>query len=131
MLPSSHVPRVLSRRTALRSAAGAVAASSLAALGPAGALARQSATPAAEGVTPDRVRQAVDALDGIVADGMGRTGVPGVSAAVAYQDEAVATRGYGVASTETNAPVDAAPFKDARHLLRTHLTLLVRKAMLS
>jgi CubicO group peptidase (beta-lactamase class C family) len=94
---------MLSRRAALQ----AGAASSLAIATP--TLARQSATPAptTEGIPPGTVAGAVDALDGIVADAMDRTGVPGLSVAVVYQDEPLATRGYGVASTETNAPVDA------------------------
>jgi CubicO group peptidase (beta-lactamase class C family) len=99
----------MSRRVAIQGVAGGIAATSLAAAVPARGLARQQATPAvaAEGLTPDSVRRALDALDGIVADAMDRTGVPGVAAAVVYQDETLATRGYGVASTETSAPVDA------------------------
>jgi CubicO group peptidase (beta-lactamase class C family) len=71
-------------------------------------LARQQATPAAtDEVAPDGVQRGLDALDGIVADAMGRTGVPGLCVAVVYRDEVMLTRGYGVASTETDAPVDA------------------------
>ena len=110
MLPSSsRLPRVLSRRAALQTgAAGVVAASGLAAALP-GVHASQSATPApaAQGITAERVAQAVDALDDLVTDAMEATGMPGLSVAVVYGDEVLATRGYGVTSTETNDPVDA------------------------
>jgi CubicO group peptidase (beta-lactamase class C family) len=101
---SSRLGRTLSRRTAVGAGLAGLAASPF--LAP-GAFARQQATPAPGGDTASGVQQALDALDGIVADAMDRSGVPGVAAAVVYQDEALAARGYGVASTETNAAVDA------------------------
>ncbi len=103
MALSPRLGRTISRRAAVGTGLAGIAASPLVA-GVPGALARQGATPAA---AEGSVAQALDALDGIVADAMGRTGVPGVAVAVVHQDEAVATRGYGVASTETGNPVDA------------------------
>jgi CubicO group peptidase (beta-lactamase class C family) len=108
MSSSSRLSTVVSRRTAIQGVAGGVAATSLAAIAPPSGLARQQATPAAaDDITPDMVQRGIDAIDGIAADAMDRTGVPGVSVAVVYQDEVLLTRGYGVASTETSAPVDA------------------------
>ena len=102
-MPSSlRLGRTLSRRAVVGTGLAGIAASPLIAGAP-GVLARQGATPAAAEVGID---QALDALDGLVADAMDRTGVPGVALAVVYEDEAVATRGYGVTSTETGALVD-------------------------
>jgi CubicO group peptidase (beta-lactamase class C family) len=53
------------------------------------------------------VQAAVDQLDGIVADAMERTGVPGIAVGVVYQDEVVFTKGYGVREVGTSDPVDA------------------------
>lgn len=52
------------------------------------------------------VDNAVDQLDGIVAQAMEQTGVPGVSVAVVHGDDVVTTRGYGVRSTESSESVD-------------------------
>jgi CubicO group peptidase (beta-lactamase class C family) len=108
MSSSPRAPRDVSRRAAIQATAAGAAVASLGLARPASGLARQQATPAAaEGLSLASVQQAVDALDGIVGAAMDTTGMPGLSVAVVYQDEAVATRGYGVASTETDAPVDA------------------------
>ena len=108
MSTPSRLSNTLSRRTAIGATVAGLAASPLVA-GALPVLARQGATPAAPaaGLTPASVGSALDALDDIVAGLMDRTGVPGVSAAVVYQDETLAARGYGVASTETGASVDA------------------------
>lgn len=95
----------LTRRAAILTSAAA--SSLLATRGRSGAA--QDATPAAEspGITPERVRQIEDRLDEIVKDAMDRTGVPGVSVAIVFEDSVVATRGYGVRSTQTGDTVDA------------------------
>jgi CubicO group peptidase (beta-lactamase class C family) len=67
------------------------------------ALTREQATPTPEG----DVSRALDRLDDIVAGVIDRTGVPGVAVAVVSAEDTLTTRGYGVASTETGAPVDA------------------------
>ena len=99
-------PLRLSRRASVQ--AGLVG---LASLSPVTGLARAqetaTPTPGADGITSDSVARAVNALDGIVADAQAATGVPGVSVAVVYQDEALVIRGYGVTSTETGDAVDA------------------------
>ncbi len=99
--PVTEQHRRLSRRAAI-GYSGALAAGIAGARLSRAAAAQGTASPVAGG----GIAQALDALDGIVADAMDRSGVPGVAAAVVYQDEALATRGYGVASTETNAGVD-------------------------
>ncbi|MET9438856.1 serine hydrolase [Streptomyces sp. NPDC006551] len=53
------------------------------------------------------VDRAVGRLDEIVRKGMERTGVPGVSVAVVYQDEVVGLKGYGVREAGKAARVDA------------------------
>ncbi len=96
----------LSRRSAVQGGlAGFAAFTSLNVL----AHAQDSATPAPppDSITPEGVARAVDALDGIATDALDATGVPGLSIAVVYRDEVLATRGYGVASTESGDPVDA------------------------
>jgi CubicO group peptidase (beta-lactamase class C family) len=105
--------RRVSRRQVFQHGGVGLAGGVLAAAGLAPHVAAQDATPVAtpvppvEGITPDGVATALDALDGIVKDLIAKTGVPGVSLAVVYADETRATRGYGVASTETGAAVDA------------------------
>jgi len=44
----------------------------------------------------EQVDYALSKLDGIVADAMERTGVPGVAVAVVYQDEVVYAKGFGL-----------------------------------
>jgi CubicO group peptidase (beta-lactamase class C family) len=98
----------LSRRAAVQAGLAGIATTHLAATDALGARTAQPATPEpSAGATADRVAQAVDALDGIVTDAMDWTGVPGISVAVVHDDEALAARGYGVASTETGDPVNA------------------------
>lgn len=104
----SFVPnhRAISRRAAIRAGAASLLGGHGVLNGTLAVHARQSATPAVPeaDVMPDRVAQAVDALDAMVADAQETTGV---SVAVVYGGEVLAIRGYGVASTETNAPIDA------------------------
>ncbi len=53
------------------------------------------------------VDRAVDALDGVVQQAMKRTGVPGVSVAVVYEDEVLRLKGYGLRKAGEKAAVDA------------------------
>ena len=108
----SSLPRrtpALSRRAAIKSSAAGLVAGQFVIADALATHAIQSATPApaSTGITADGVARAVDALDAIVTEAQASTGVPGVSVAVVYQDEVAFTQGYGVASTETNEPVDA------------------------
>lgn len=103
MSVSTRLSHRLSRRAAIGTGIAGLAAGPVLA---SGAHARQQATPAPE-ISPASVEEAVNALDGIVTAMMDRTGVPGISVAIVHDDEPLATRGYGVANTETNAPVDA------------------------
>lgn len=57
--------------------------------------------------TIDSVSNAVGQLDGIVADVMTRTGVPGLAVAVVHDDKVLLTKGYGIREVGTNAPVGA------------------------
>lgn len=57
-------------------------------------------------IPPGQVDSAVDQLDGVVTGLMRRTGVPGVSVAVVYQDRVVYAKGFGVRSVASGAPVD-------------------------
>ena len=50
---------------------------------------------------------ALDRLDGLVADAMARSGIPGVAVAVVYQDKVVHLKGYGVREAGTSKMVDA------------------------
>ncbi len=43
-----------------------------------------------------KVQAAVDQLDGIIADAMDRTGIPGVATAVVYKDKVLYAKGFGV-----------------------------------
>jgi CubicO group peptidase (beta-lactamase class C family) len=105
--------RGLSRRAILgRSAAGlAAGAFGGAALG---RVAAQDATPAASPaaavggslVTPATVAAAVAKLDGVIQDVMRRTGIPGIAAAVVYQDGVVYQQGFGVRKIGAPETVD-------------------------
>ncbi|MFB7515503.1 serine hydrolase [Streptomyces sp. NPDC056144] len=53
------------------------------------------------------VDRAVGRLDGTVAELMRRTGVPGVSVAVVYEDQVVHLKGYGVREVGKDARIDA------------------------
>ncbi|HEU5432089.1 MAG TPA: serine hydrolase [Thermomicrobiales bacterium] len=103
----------VSRRLLLGGAAG-LAAGALGAVG-AGRAAAQEATPlaspaapAAGGslVTPAMVAAAVARLDGVVQDVMRQTGVPGVAAAVVYQDQVVHQQGFGVRKAGAPETID-------------------------
>lgn len=100
----------VTRRTALQAGAAGVGvgASLLAGIRMPGASATQHSTPVASPETTfsDRVSQAVDALDGLITTMMETSQVPGLSVAVVYDDEIVLASGYGVTSTETQAPVN-------------------------
>jgi CubicO group peptidase (beta-lactamase class C family) len=52
-----------------------------------------------------QVEDSIAMLDAIVKTDMEKTGVPGVAVAVVFGDEVVYAQGYGVRSTETDAPV--------------------------
>ena len=54
-----------------------------------------------------RVADAVDALDGIAANAMSASGIPGMAIAVVHDGEVVFTEGFGVADVDTGAPVNA------------------------
>ena len=54
-----------------------------------------------------RVADAVDALDGIAANAMSESGIPGMAIAVVHEGEVVFTEGFGVADVDTGAPVNA------------------------
>lgn len=54
-----------------------------------------------------RVRDHLPALDGVIAETLKRTGVPGMSVVVVSQGEAVYLKGFGVRRTGSPAPVDA------------------------
>ena len=75
------------------------------------AAAQDSATPVAGSAAPEvtaaSVAMAVGQLDAIVAELVERTGVPGLAAAVVYQDEVVRLAGYGIRKVDTGERVDA------------------------
>ncbi|HEU0116119.1 MAG TPA: serine hydrolase [Thermomicrobiales bacterium] len=90
--------RSLLGRGAAGLAAGALGAAAL------GRAAAQDATPVASPIppesggraTPAQVAAAVAGLDGVIHDVMQRTGIPGIAAAVVYQDAVVYEQGFGV-----------------------------------
>ncbi len=91
----------LSRRVFLGSAAAV-----LAGMGRAG----QASTPspaqlAGVPVPPGRIDAAVAAVDGIVADIMGRSGLPGLAVAVVHKGETVLSRGYGLRRVGATDPI--------------------------
>ena len=55
--------------------------------------------------TRSQISQSFGKLDDIVKQGMDRTGVPGISVAVVFDDQVLYQEGYGVRFTETRAPV--------------------------
>jgi CubicO group peptidase (beta-lactamase class C family) len=57
--------------------------------------------------TRSMVDQSLGKLDEIIKRAMGRTGVPGISVAVVFDDQVLYQNGYGVRSTETKEPVHA------------------------
>ena len=62
---------------------------------------------AAAGVTRQQVDDALGMIDGFVEAEMEKTGVPGVAAAVVYDDEVVFAEGYGVREVGTDDAVSA------------------------
>ncbi|MCV6586622.1 MAG: serine hydrolase [Marinibacterium sp.] len=56
-------------------------------------------------VPPGRIDAAVAAVDGIVADIMARSGVPGIAVAVVHKGDTVLSRGYGLRRTGAPEPV--------------------------
>jgi CubicO group peptidase (beta-lactamase class C family) len=103
--PDRIAARRLSRRSIMKSGSAALAAGVIAG----GAARAQSASPAA---TPqvgqgDYVQAAVDQLDGIVADVLKRSGVPGMAVAIVAPDQAVALKGYGLRALGQPEKVDA------------------------
>lgn len=114
----SLLTTAISRRTALRGGATALAATALAAAG----LSRPGesrAAPSEVAANPTwkqpqtdpagsegGVAGAIAQLDGVVADIMGRTGVPGVAVAVVHEDQMPYAKGFGVRETGTDKLVD-------------------------
>lgn len=108
----------ISRRAALRTGATALAATALAASG----LGRPGASQAAPAESSANstwqppqtepsgaeggVAGALAQLDGIIADIMARTGVPGVAVAVVHEDQTPFLKGFGVREAGTDTPVD-------------------------
>ncbi len=106
MSPVATAPR----RRRFRSAGTAAAVASLTALTSAcaaGAAAAPAPPPATSTLPPappapapslsqEQVDAALGSLDGLVADAMDRTGVPGVAVAVVYRDQVVYSEGFGV-----------------------------------
>lgn len=68
----------------------------------AGALVSAPMTARAE---TDHIDTAVAQLPGIIEQTMQRTGIPGLAVAVVHDDQVIYSRGFGVRSTKTNAPV--------------------------
>ncbi|MCB5180425.1 serine hydrolase [Streptomyces antimicrobicus] len=85
-------------------------------LGAAGLVVALAAGPATAAPSPppaprpqigeDRLRTALDRLDGYVLDGMKRTGVPGVAVAVVHRDKVVHVKGFGVRQAGRPEKVD-------------------------
>jgi len=57
-------------------------------------------------ITPEAVDAAVAQMDGVVADVMSQTGVPGMAVAIVYDDEVVYAKGFGVKQIGSPDPVD-------------------------
>ncbi|MGW6921086.1 serine hydrolase [Streptomyces sp. NPDC054950] len=95
------------RQTTTRHRAKAPAALAVAALllVP-GVLAAAPPPPPPAQLTAAEVNAAVGKLDGIVRDGMERTGVPGVAVAVVYKDRVVYLKGFGVRHEGRTARID-------------------------
>src|SRR5688500_9326052 len=84
-----------SRRRVMQAALAGAATATL----PRSRAAARQATPAPSGeaeITAAQVQSALDRLDGLIEDGMARTGLPGAAVAVVYGDEVVYERGFGV-----------------------------------
>ena len=66
-------------------------------------------SPAAASAVPipsGQIDKAIQALDGIVQDALGKSGVPGLAIAVVHQDKLVYAKGFGVRQTGTDLRVD-------------------------
>jgi CubicO group peptidase (beta-lactamase class C family) len=61
---------------------------------------------AAEQGATDRVPAALDQLDRVVAETMGRTHVPGIAVAVVHRDQVVYLKGFGVRTAGGSEPID-------------------------
>lgn len=81
------------RRSILPAAASLLVASQAAAV----------QSPAA--VTEQRLEEALRKLDGVVADALGKTGVPGMAIAVVHRDQVVYLKGFGVREVGRPGPV--------------------------
>jgi CubicO group peptidase (beta-lactamase class C family) len=57
-------------------------------------------------ITPKQIDMAIQALDGIVANALTHSGVPGLAIAVVHNDGVVYAKGFGVRDVGTNQPVD-------------------------
>lgn len=93
-----------SRRRAVQAALATAATVTL----PRSRIAAQQATPTAGGgatITAAQVQSALDRLDGLVEDGMARTGLPGAAVAVVYGDAVVYAKGFGVREAGKPEPV--------------------------
>jgi CubicO group peptidase (beta-lactamase class C family) len=88
------------RRAAL--AIGFLATATVAAAQDDGPPTRASAVP----IPPGQIEQATGALDGIVADVMQRTGIPGLAVAVVHDGKPVFLKGYGVREAGKPETVD-------------------------
>ena len=69
--------------------------------------AQQSAKTSNSGVTREQVEAAIPKLEQYVKDAMQRTGVPGIAVTVAFHDEVLYLKGFGVRKAGENQPVDA------------------------
>jgi len=100
------------RRTRVR---GVVAAASLTAVLATAATALPAAAQSGEDlpptvssavtIAPGQVDAALAQLDGVAADMLARSGVPGMAIAVVHRDRLVYAKGFGVRNTQTGAPV--------------------------
>ncbi|GGW53314.1 serine hydrolase [Streptomyces xantholiticus] len=88
-----------------RAPAVTLLASVLVATGATAAGAAEPPPPPPPQLTDKQVNDAVAKLDGIVRDGMEKTGVPGVAVAVVHKDRVVHTKGFGERETGKPGPV--------------------------
>jgi len=58
-------------------------------------------------IPPGQIDAAVAQLDGVAAEMMGRSGIPGMAIAVVHDDRVVYAKGFGVRRTGAGRPVDA------------------------
>ena len=62
--------------------------------------------PASTGLTPERVRLAIDQLEKLTNETLKSTGVPGIAIAVVFQDQVVLKKGYGLRAAGQPHPID-------------------------